>query len=874
MNISTKHQHVCSTFARHKNTLCKRAASVPFFSNPAAVMQFNQRITHQQHTVCAVHKQPCPPTGPQPKAIYRLSIKFIMLTVGICISTFIYGQITITGKVVTNENIPLEFASIKLVHDSSTLLSTLTDSSGNFKLVTPGAHKYKLIITYLHYNKSEILINLINDTIVTCKLTITSSQLNEISITAKRPIFERKSDKFIFNVSNLKTGKGNNAWDILSQTPLVATSEQGGVSISGTEGATVFINGRKSFLSGDALVNYLKGISSENVLHIEVITIPSSKFESAGGGGVINIVLKKNDLEGLKGSITLTDNQTTYNSQHVNSDINFRKKKINVYSYISSSNQNLYFNGLNNIYYKQNSTSSYISENYINRKLKNKFDVAPTIGIDYQLTKKETVGLLFEYATSSLNRYNTTNTNFKNPITFTTDSIYQTISTNKEKTNYFNANVNYAKQLDSTDGLLNISYDHLKYNENRSAIQNTNLLDNTGDVDVNKDHFSSVLPQKINNNAFSIDLSKALFKNISIETGGRYSNSQTDNNVRFSVFQNNREVNDTTRSNHFKYTENIYALYGLLKHALNNQWDYQLGLRAEKVLTTGKLINKNQVTDNSYTNYFPTAFLNYSPNENHQFSISYTERINRPSFWDINPFRYYTSQNIYMTGNPFLLPSKVYKEEFTYTYKSKIIIQLMHSLATNAFANLTYSDSVETYQKQTNFGTKDITGISFIYTNRIKPFWFFRLNANFSYISYKGNYQNNLINQSTLFPAISMLHGFTISKEKKLYSSINMSNNFQHYSQNILVKNQFIANISVTKISKNNKLQYSLSLSDIFKSSADKYFIEQPTQNITEQYYYDARGVSLSIKYNFGSQKIKNQRERNTSNSEEKQRIN
>lgn len=785
-----------------------------------------------------------------------------------------FCQYTITGRVTNNLNTPLEFATVNLKNDTNEIVSTLTDSLGNFKLVDIKQSNCLLSFSYISYTKKTLQFSLTIDTIINIVLVTKDTLAEEVVVSSTQRIFERKSDKFIFNVEGLKGGKGNNAWDILTQTPLVNTNEQGSISISGTDGATIYINFRKSFLSGEALVNFLKSIGSESVLQIEVITVPSSKFESEGGGGVINIVLKKNESEGIKGTITLADRQTTNNSQTLDASVNYRKKTIDIYSYLNCSNQNLHFAGSNTIDYIDNSKIYYQNTNDIKRILKNKFEIAPTVGIDYNVSKKVTIGILAEYSNTSLIRNNTTKSAFINTSNSIIDSLLQTSSKNNEKTNYISTNINYLRLIDSAGSQLNISLDYLKYNEARNTEQTTDAIDIFGTIGINKDYFRSILPQKITNAAFEIDYTKILNGMFSIETGIRVAESNTADDVKFNILKDNQLINDTARSNFFKYSENIYSGYGLVKQKINDKWDYESGLRIENTKTTGQLINKNQVNKNGYTYLFPTVFLNFTPNREHQFSFAYTERINRPSFWDINPFRYYTSKNIYITGNPFLLPSVLRKQEITYIYESKLIIQLFHSKASNAFASLIYSDSIETYQKQTNYGGNDMSGINLLYSNRIKPFWFFRVNANMSFIGFKGAYQSNVINQTSAYPTISFLNGFTISKERKIYTTINIANVFKHYSQNVLVKNRFVSNVDFTKINSGNKLQFGLSVSDIFKTAWDNYLIQETSQNFKEKYYYDSRGVSLSVKYNFGSQKIKNERERNTSNSEEKERIN
>lgn len=799
----------------------------------------------------------------------------IFLTIFILIkSFFLYGQFTISGKITNVENKPLEFSTVRLIKDTSVLFTTLSDSSGYFKLKSVHQDYYTVSISCMNYNSVEYFFNLTKDTIINSKLMLNENKLKDVVISSNQPVFERKSDKFIFNIGNLKGGKGLNAWDILTQTPLVTTSEQGNISISGTQGARILINNRKILFAGEALVNYLRGISSESVLQIEVITVPSSKYESEGGGGIINIVLKKNKSNGIKGEINFSNKKATYNSQTINSSLNYRKDNLNLFANVSFSNQNQIFTGEYLLDYLKDSKVYYTNNNYIKRNLKNKLDIVPTIGIDLNISKKATIGILVDYSNSSLNRYNTTNTSFINSSNLLIDSLYKTVSMNNEKTNYVNINLNYYKSIDTVGGTLNISFDHLGYNENRQTIQNTNVVDLNGNLGVSRDYFTSVLPQKIINNAFLIDFSKPIKKKVTIEMGMRYAQSNTDNDVNFQILLNNQLVNDTGRSNYFKYFETIFAGYGLVKHRINDKLDYQIGIRIENTQTKGELINKHQTTTNEYTNYFPTVFLNYTPNRNHQFSFTYTERINRPSFWDINPFRYYTSKNIYKTGNPFLIPSKIFKKELTYSYKNKWIFQLIHSKAINAFASLTYSDSLETYDKQINYGTREVIALNISYSDRIKPFWFFRATANYSNVKFKGQYEYTLINQSSSYPNLTMLNGLTLSKDKKIYTTITISNFFEHYSENVLVGNQFVANISFTKISKNNNLQFGLSISDVFRSSVDNYFIKQSYQNITQQYYYDSKGISLSVKYGFGSSSIRKIRERSKSNKEEKERIN
>ena len=390
MWTENKQRTANSTFARHtkamhKSQPCKRSVNVIFISNSGNMKRL-------------------------------LSIFLIFLTY-----TISYGQFIINGKVTDKENNPLEFATIAIKLDSITQKIFFSDSLGNFQIKKFSNQNFQIQVSHINYITKIISIKVPLDTNIIIHLDKTSNSLKEVIVKSDKPVFERKNDRFVFNVGNANIAKGNSAWDILKLTPLVMTSEQGGIAISGTDGAKVYINERKSLLSGEGLMNYLKSISSENVSKVEVITIPSSKFEAEGGAGLINIILKKSDLEGTKGSLSMSSKQASFNSQTFDADINVRKKNINIYSYFSTANENLFFTGFNNIDYLNSAVVYYKNNNEIERRLRNKFEIAPKVGLDLYISKKSTLSFLLDYSYTSLKRDNTTKTSFINEINTITD---------------------------------------------------------------------------------------------------------------------------------------------------------------------------------------------------------------------------------------------------------------------------------------------------------------------------------------------------------------------------------------------------------------------------------------------------------------------
>lgn len=152
-----------------------------------------------------------------------------------------------------------------------------------------------------------------------------TQNIKEVVVIARKPTIENKADRTVFNVANSAILTGNTTWDVLRMTPLVNIDNNDNVQAEGNS-VTVYINDRKSVFTGKELKEYLKTIAADNLMKIEVITTPSAKYETSGA--VINIVLKKNDNEGLKGSVSMNNSQSYKNSQSSSVNLNYHRKRF------------------------------------------------------------------------------------------------------------------------------------------------------------------------------------------------------------------------------------------------------------------------------------------------------------------------------------------------------------------------------------------------------------------------------------------------------------------------------------------------------------------------------------------------------------------
>lgn len=802
----------------------------------------------------------------------RCAIASSILFSFLCLSNSSFSQIILTGLVTDTAKSPIEFVTIQ-VFESSVLRKTLvTDSSGRFSYKVDQSKFIKLDLSRTGYKSKSFSFTLNTDTLVSFSMDQSKVDLAGVDIKVEKPVLEKQGDKFVFNPKATSVPKELSIWDILGITPLVATTEQGGISINGVTGVIVLINERRTYLTGEALMNYLRGQPSENLIKIEISTMPSSKYDAQGGAGILNLVIKRNTLGGINGSVAGSSKQTTYNSQTIDGNLTGKFGKLGFYTNLSIANRNLLFTGSNetSVY---TSSQSYSSNNQFQRRLRDKREFVPNFGIDYDVSRKGVLGLLVEYSTTSLTRYSTTKSQFYE-LSSIIDSNYETRIRNFEATKFLNSNIYYSLQTDTLGGKLKVNFDNLYYSDTRETLQSTYLVDSQFNSIILRDFFTSFLPQKISNNSVSFDFSRFYSKSTVLEVGTKYTNSKTDNDILFQIPGSSDLVYDSSRSNYFKYNEAIFSMYVTYETLFRNRVNIKFGGRVEQTKVQGYLVNTGEKNNSSYLNIFPTLFINLKSKGKHQMSFALTSRINRPSFWDINPFRYYISNTIYTTGNPTLLPSKIFRQEFTYNYRGKLVCQLTYSVTSNAFAMLNYLNGDTVYQKQTNYGRKTQFGLSANYSGRLFSFWFLRVNANAGIASFKGIYdKSTVIDNRSLLSSVDLFSAFTLSKKGKMYGTISASNSFPTYAENTRIGNQFRLNIWFSKTSKNDRTVLSLGFSDVFRTTIDRYFTVQEGQDFKENYYYDSRGLSISLRYKFGKSIGQPKDLRTTSNNDEKGRI-
>jgi len=771
------------------------------------------------------------------------------------------AQVAVRGKVSDEGNKPLGLVIVSLRQGSSIVANEITDSTGNFQFRNVKKGNYSLLLKLFSYSDTVISAWISNDTMISVQIR-NNKLLPEAVVHAKKPILQMEIDRFRFNVAGTDLVFGNTVWDVIEKTPLVNASGDGTIQIAGTTGAVVYINNKRKVLSGAALKAYLSALPSDNLEAIEVITTPSSRWDAEGGAGILNIVTKKNKQEGFDGNASITDRQTALNSQSASIFLNNRTGKWDIYSDLYGVNRWRKPTSTQDFYFPPPGSGGLVSSSVQTTNHNQAASVGANLGIDYQFTPNHVAGLLFDFSRDRSNNNRDAFSYDKYPAD---DSLTYSNNTDRINAQTYSLNLNYDGKLDSAGKKLSVDADALHYTSSYHSVSRTNGLD----------YFRSSSPQEVSNQSIKADLKWPVGKQMSFETGVKFSFSQVNNNL---LFENsdgtNRWIKDDTRSNIFRYDEDIAAAYVVLNHKINDRWAYQAGTRLENTIAKGYL-DGDRVVNRNYINVFPTAFLKFSPTAKRTYVLAVSNRITRPSYWDVNPFRSYTTNKTFWEGNPFLQPSRYCREELRRTLnikKASYTFLIAASQTLNEFYSLPYNDTGNVVVfKKVNYGNKYSYTGSLIYTNEIRPWWQFSGTILSGFVHSAGNYADVPIDNKTFLLSLSTNQTFTISRKGGLTCTVIANNILPSTIVNTRIGDRLDTEIRVRKSS--GPFNLTLSFTDLFKTNRDNYLVHANELKAVEHFYNDTRSVALTMNYNFGKSTVKKSRERDTQFQDVKGRI-
>ncbi|WP_443945077.1 TonB-dependent receptor domain-containing protein [Pedobacter sp. AW1-32] len=801
------------------------------------------------------------------KTIYTLlCLSFALIPVTKVLAQDNKGNIQ--GIILDEHQKPADYVTVVLMKasDSSVVKTAFTNPDGKFvfNINVAGGYFYKASNMGYKVLKSEVkTLSSGSDKLDfgAAALVPNTQTLNEVTVSTTKPLIERKMDRVVMNVSNSSIATGSTALELLQKAPGVSVDQNDNIAMLGKQGVMIQIDGKLTYMSNADVANLLRNMQSSEIESIELITNPSSKYDASGNSGIINIKTKKNKGGGTNGSVTATAGQGQKFRSSAGLNLNHRTKYVNLFgNYNYYNNKRTQFMSIDrissgntgNTYFGQagNSERKYSGSNF-------------KAGLDVFIDKKNTIGAL---VTGYFNDGNDAANYLTNigPSFSRADSVLS--STNRIENNYKNLsyNLNYKSVLDTAGQELTADLDYSNYNgKDISNYANLFSLPNgiaTRPIILTR----NTTPSKIDIKAFKVDYVLPLKHKMKLEAGLKSSWVETDNNLFAEQFSNNNWQNDPGRTNQFIYTENVNAAYVNFNKQFKKT-GIQLGLRAEQTNSKGNSVTTATVIKREYVDFFPTVFINQELSKNSDLNISYSRRIDRPSYDALNPFLFYVDQYTYNQGNPFLNPQYTNNFELTYMFKKKYSLTLNYSKVNDVITEviLPNNEMQALYQTNENLATQTSYAAVLSIPVNFAKWWQSNNTINGFYLNFKAPDLGGipLDNESTSVQIKSM-HTFTFNKG--LGAEL-MGSYESPITYGVLrIKTRWGIDVGLSKSLMNKKASIKLSINDIFNTQRNNIESAYPGLQYTLYQNNDIRSARLSFTYRFGNNEIKPARRRTT----------
>lgn len=808
-------------------------------------------------------------------------LTLLTLLLMLCAAAIQAQNITGTVKDEQGKNLSGASVALKKVKDSATVKLGVTNNSGQYSFAGIDQGQYFVNVSFVgHEPKNSPSFEYSGSGDAKgpdFSLTKLSGNLKEVTVAYRKPVIEVKADKTILNVEGSVNAVGQDALELLRKSPGVLVDKDDNLSLSGKNGVQVYIDGRPTPLSGKDLSDYLKSIQSSSIEAIEIITNPSAKYDAAGNGGIINIRLKKNKSYGTNGSVNAGYAIGTFPKYNGGISLNNRNKFLNVYG---NYNYNKSENRMNMWLYRKVLDTLFDGATKMNM---NNETHAFKVGADMSLSKKSTLGVMVNGNLTKNGFDNYSRTPISYTPTNTVDRILVANNTSDGKRDNINFNLNY-RYADTSGRELSMDADYGFFKNENDQMQPNTYYDPTETTIRAQRIYNMVAPTDIDIYTFKTDYEQN-FKKGRLGVGGKISYVKTTNDFStFNVLNTGKEL-DKDRSNDFDYKENINALYVNYNRPFKG-FMVQVGVRAEntnaeghsngfkKDDNTGQYVTYDSTFDRNYTDFFPSAAITFNKKPMSQWTLSYSRRIDRPAYQNLNPFEFRLDEYTYQKGNTRLMPQYTNSFGITHVFKYTLTTTLNYSHVKDIFSQiLGVTEKSKGYITTDNLATQDVVSLNISYPFQYKWYSVFA-NVNTFYSKYKADkgplgkidldiVSFNVYAQQTFRFGkgwIGELSGFYTAPSiwQGTFKSIGMGGLDGGLSKTVL----------------KNKGTVKIAVSDMFKTMKWKGTSDYGNQYTRANGNWESRQFKINFTYRFGSNEVKAARQRKTGLEDENKRVN
>jgi hypothetical protein len=803
--------------------------------------------------------------------------KVFLLLGGIMLSGALFAQ-QINGTIKDGQGNGINNATVSLLHakDSSVLKLAVTKNDGKFSFSDSKAGKYLVRTSHVGYKQVYSSVfdfdGITSVTVPALNLEKVPKEIAGVTVTSQKPIVEVKADRTILNVEGTINATGNDALELLRKSPGVTVDKDDNISLSGKNGVQVYIDGKPSPLSGTDLANYLKSMQSTQIESIELITNPSAKYEAAGNAGIINIRLKKNKAYGVNGSVNLGWNIGTFAKYNGGFNLNYRYKKINMFGSYNH-NRNRYTNTFNLYRTTSIDTSFDQHSEMMGRNKGHNFKT----GVDYYANRFSTFGVMVNGNISDNEFRNISRTDIAYMPSKTSDRLLVANNSSVGERENVNFNANY-RFADTAGHELNIDGDYGFYNGMNNQFQPNNTYDPSETNLKLREIYNTLTPSEIDIYSLKVDYEQN-FKKGKLGVGSKISLVQADNTFQRFFGEGASTLEDN--HNNFKYRENINAVYINYNRQLKGIM-FQAGLRGENTHSKGTSkgfrydynsgTNKSvdSLLDRQYTDLFPSAAVTFNKNPMKQWSITYSRRIDRPSYQNLNPFEFNLDKYTFQRGNPNLRPQYTNSFGITNVYKYKLTTSLNYSHVADVFSTIPKSENSKAFITSENVATQNIVSLNVGMPVQYKWYSLY-FNVNTYYSHFKGEAHD--------FKVDVNIYSFNLYAQQTFKLGKNTTAELSgYYTSPSVWQGAFKTNalggldVGLQQVILKGKGNIKATVTDIFKTYPWSATNNTTGQTLKVNGGYESRQFRLNFSYRFGSNLVKQARQRKTSIEDESKR--
>lgn len=774
----------------------------------------------------------------------------------------------ISGYVVDEENKALYYTAVTLMQSPDSILSAITvsDTLGYYEFeAKPGS--YYLTFESMGFSESKVpifeILEGVDVTIPNQVMKVQVTELEGVVINYKKPMIVKTARGLTVNVESSPVLQSGTAKQVIGKVPGVILNQDGSITLKGRSDVQIYIDGKRSFMSVETLMQWLDGLPASSIEKIEVFDTPPAKYDAAGSSGIINVVLKKGAALGFNGRVGVNLGYGDFGKASPSLSLNYRNIKYNAYGSFGS-----YYNKTFELYDSEYNLPATTDSTHFNTRSKSLYEykgVWGNAGVDWFLGKKSVVGILFSGYSGGFDSY----------------PAYNQIQLSGENPNNYNfVETNYNNDVYWNGKSINLNFEH-SFNDSTKLTLDGDLVSRGSGFDQNmvNDRYNNgtlITPSLIETTTeteikigvIKADYEKMLGKNFSIETGVKATFVNTLNeNKQFVGSDPNNLI--PSNINTFEYDENVYAFYlsGIKKW---KKWEGDFGFRTEFTYSKGVSPTIDSTVERTYLNLFPNVSLKRTLTKKIDLTFSYTRRIDRPGYWKLNPFEYQESEFAFYSGNPFLRPQ--YSDALTLGLgiENAVFFTLGFTNTSGAINEVKFQRGNEQNIIGTTINLDNIYNFNFnaVIPIPITKWWIFNFNSTVFYNQQISQFEQGNIDNSLWSYSLNVQQIFTLPKKYKIELS-------GYYNSDVFWNTYFVEPHYQLDLAVNKKIgrfDFNLALQDFLGIRESFGYNQQGDFRLDYYYAWETRQVRLNVGYLIGNTKVKNARKRKLASQEAQNR--